>query len=248
MARGLIVGLGAFAALSGAVATGVYVNRGGDRAPASARSAGETVCIESNVRLVEGMAPACLTPAQYEALRDNAVIGGDGAPLALNLASPEAEGQSEVVRSCVDYDARIEDGWHALTGADMRREEYFARACNSLALLVKAKPARSTHFDGGRADKADLRSMAMGDAVAFGEVAPSADVAVEAIDRGVWKVTIGAGETIVYEIAHADFTGDGLGEILAYVSVGSPGGTARIGAIGFLEKPDRGGGCSFRAQ
>jgi hypothetical protein len=50
---------------------------------------------------------------------------------------------------------------------------------------------------------------------------------------------------MVYEIAHADFTGDGVGEILAYVSTGVADGTARAGSIGMLEKTAVGGPCSF---
>lgn len=252
MARGLIMGLGAIGALAAGVG-GVMVTRNMN-APAPApiaaamRAAPETVCIESNVRLVEGMTRSCLTGAQYEALRDRAVIGGDGAALEVNLAGPADAGAASVVRTCAEYDAMVAGGAYALSNADIRREEYFKRACGALALLVKARPAQATHFAGGEADAADVRSMANADAISFGEASPAAAVDVAEVDDGVWKVRIGQGETMVFEIAHADFTGDGVGEILAYLSTGPTGGTARVGSIGFMEKPSAGGPCTFNPR
>ena len=251
MARGLFMGLGAVGALAAAVTTGVYVR--GDEKPAPAlsaamRAAPETVCIESNVRLVESMAPGCLSAAQYEALRDRAVIDGGGDAISVNLAAPVTGGDDASVRTCAEFDALSEKGWYALSGADMRREEYFDRACGALAFLVKAKPAQETHFTGGKASLEDIRSMAMAEATGFGEAEPAAAVDVSEMEDRVWKVEIGQGETMIYEIAHADFNGDGLGEILAYVSVGSAGGTARTGSIGLLEKASDGGACVFKAR
>lgn len=247
MARNLYIGIGAAGALSAAVTTGVYMS-GKKDAPETAtlRTSAQTVCIESNVRLVEGMSRSCLTPAQYEALRDRAVVSGDGAPIDLNLTAPT--GEATAVRSCAEYDASTEKGWYARTGVDLRREEYFKRACGALSMLVEAKPAQSTYFSGGKADVADIRSMALQDAIGFGEAVPSTFVDVVEIEDRVWKVAIGSGETMVYEIAHADFTGDGLGEILAYVSVGAIGGTARAGSIGLLEKPTEGAPCAFMVR
>lgn len=247
MARNLYIGIGAAGALSAAVTAGVYLaGKKGAPEPAAFGASAETVCIESSVRLVEGMSQSCLTPAQYEALRDRAVIGGDGAPIDLNLTAPS--GDATAVRSCAEYDASTEKGWYARAGVDLRREEYFKRACGALSLLVEARPARSSYFSGGKADIADIRSMALQDAIGFGEAVPSASVDVAGIGDRVWKVAIGESETMVYEIAHADFTGDGLGEILAYVSVGPIGGTARAGSIGLLEKPTEDAPCAFTAR
>ncbi|OFX04301.1 MAG: hypothetical protein A3E78_01230 [Alphaproteobacteria bacterium RIFCSPHIGHO2_12_FULL_63_12] len=245
------MGLGAVGALAAAVTTGVYVNESGKTAPAAAtatRAAPNTVCIESNVRLVDGMSPGCRTPAQFEALRDRAVIDGDGGAISVNLAAPDGAGDDAMARTCAEFDALTVKGWYALSGADMRREGYFNRACGALSYLAKAAPAQSTHFAGGKASAEDIRSMAMEEATGFGEAEPSTAVNVNEIEDRVWKVEIGQGETMVYEIAHADFTGDGLGEILAYVSVGAAGGTARTGTIGLLEKSSDGGACVFRAR
>lgn len=246
------MGMGAAGALAAAVTTGVYVN-GSQKQAAPAlstviRAAPETVCIESKVRLVEGMSAGCLSAAQYEALRDRAVINSVGEAIAVSLSAPRTGGEDATARTCAEFDSLTEEGWYAYSGVDMRREEYFRRACGALSMLVTAKPAHSTHFTGGKADKEDIRSMALQEATGFGEAEPSAAVDVNKIEDRVWTVTIGDGETIVYEIAHADFTGDGLGEILAYVSVGAAGGTARTGTIGLLEKPSEGGACAFRAR
>ena len=248
MARGLMVGVSALAALSGAVATGVYVKRNSETQAQAIAAADDGACVKNRVSLVEGMPQECLTSAQYEALRDRPVISADGSPITVNLIGAAANTETETVRNCVEYDARMRDGWYALTSADMRREEYYKRACVSLSLLVKAKPAQSTNFAGDHADAEDIKALAMGDAIGFAEVGAPVDVGVTSVADGVWKVTIGQGETMIYEIAHADFNGDGLGEILAYLSIGSVDGTARTGSVGFLEKRSPEGPCYFTAQ
>jgi hypothetical protein len=249
-----VAGLGAVGALSAAVAGGVYMTRG-DRAisPAPTRATltlagAETVCIRTNVSLVEGMRPGCLTRAEFEALRDRAVIGGDARLLTLDLTSPNGAVAPKSAATCAEYDSMTRAGWYAASAADMRREEYFRRACGALAMLTKAKPAATSNFANGRANREDVVSMANADALSFGEATPSASVDVVEAQEGVWKITIGAGETMIFEIAHADFTGDGVGEILAYASVGAVGGTARTGTIGLMEKPGAGGPCSFSAR
>lgn len=247
------MGLGAAGALSAATLTGVSVMRTDkpqDAARASlANAAGETVCIKSNVRLVEGMSAACYGRAQYESMRDRAVITADGAAVRVALAHPTDTGaRAETASTCAEYDSLIAEGWAAVTSADMRREEYFRRACGALDMLVKARPARTTNFTDGKAAPEDVRSMAAGDAIGFGEADASAVVDVASAGDGVWKLTIGQSETMVFEIAHADFTGDGAGEILAYLSVGAAGGTARTGTIGLMEKTSAGGPCGFRPR
>lgn len=242
MVRPLFIGLGAAGALTAAV-TGVVITRA-PTIPAERLRTGETVCIKSNVRLVEGMTQSCYTSAQYEALRDRAVIGGDGAPAELSLSDDAGGGAA--VRTCAEFDAMTADGNYAQTGADMRREEYFRRACGALAMLVKARPAQSSHFAGGAADIGDVRSMAASADFGFGETAPPEEIAKAG--EGVWRLSSPSAEMTLFEIAHADFTGDGLGEILAYVSLGAEGGTARAGAIGLMEKPSAGGPCAFRAR
>ncbi len=260
MLRPIVMGLGAAGALSAAVVTGVSVTRPEPRtdprpdsrsalAATLANASDETVCVESNLALVEGMRAACYGRAQYEAMRDRAVIGGDGAPVRLSLAHPtDAAVPAAMASTCAEYDSLVAEGWGALSGADMRREAFFQRACGALTLLVSASPARDSHFAGGKAAPEDVRSMAQGDAIAFGEAAPAAAIDVVNAGKGVWKLSIGQGETIIYEIAHANFTGDGLGEILAYLSVGAAGGTARAGSIGLIEKPAANGPCVFKAR
>lgn len=253
MVKPLFMGLGAAGALSAAAVTGVSVMRSENPVEAAraslAYAAAETVCVKSNVRLVEGMEAACYGRAQYEAMRDRAVIAADGAAVRVALAHPtDAGAPAQTASTCAEYDTLIAAGWGAVTSADMRREEYFRRACGALAMLVKARPAKTTNFAGGKASEDDMRSMASADAIGFGEVDPSVPVAVEAAGEGVWKLAIGGGETVVYEIAHADFTGDGAGEILAYLTVGAAGGTARSGAIGLMEKSAPGGPCGFRTS
>lgn len=250
MVRPIVMGLGAAGALSAAAVTGVAImraDRPAEPAQASlANAGGETVCIKSNVRLVEGMSAACYGRAQYEAMRDRAVIAADGSAVRVSLARPsDAAAPAGSAATCAEYDALVAEGYSALSGADMRREEYFKRACGALALLSKAAPARRSNFPGGKAAIEDIRTMASADAVRFGEAEPAANVEVAEVSAGVWKILIGQGETMVYEIAHADFNGDGGGEILAYLTIGAAGGTARTGTIGLMEKASAGGPCGF---
>ncbi len=250
MVRPIVMGLGAAGALSAAAVTGVAVmrpDRPADPAPASlANAARETVCIKSNVRLVEGMSAACYARAQYEAMRDRAVIAADGSAVRVSLAHPsDAAAPAETAATCAEYDSLISEGYGALSNADMRREEYFRRACGALALLSKAAPARRSNFSDGTAAIEDVRSMAAADALGFSEAEPAASVEVAEVGAGVWRVLIGQGETMVFEIAHADFNGDGGGEILAYLTVGAAGGTARTGTIGLMEKASASGPCGF---
>lgn len=245
MAKRTMIGLGAASALAAAVAGVVVIRNQNLPAEAPARAAAETVCIESDVRLVDGMTRGCFSAAQFEALRDRPVIGGDGAPVEVNLTGPGNGDRADVARTCAEYDSMMARGWYALSGADMRREEYFRRACGALSMLVAARPALSSHFANGRADEGDVRSLAREQIFSLGEAAATGPAEIAEVDTGVWKLASAESETMVFEIAHADFTGDGLGEILAYVSTGAVGGTARGGSIGLMEKPSAGGPCTF---
>lgn len=265
MKRGLATGIGAAGALAAAVTAGLLFGRQPKeptveapletRAPSAstaeatdAPAAGATPaadCIEIRMRLVEGMTEGCMSAADYAALRDNVVLGGEGGAAELTLASAGAGDESAPVRTCADYESRIGEGWFALSNADIRREEFFIRACGALAMLADAAPARDTHFHNGAADEADMESLAKATDFGLSADAPAADAKVTRAGEGVWKLSTPTAETTIFEIAHADFTGDGLGEILAYVSTGAAGGTARGGTLGLIEKQSADGPCAF---
>lgn len=246
MARRLIVGIGAAGALA-AAATGFYLF-GGQRSNETTTHAdtfADRDCISARVKLVDGMTGNCMPPAQFEALRDRPVVDGAGDLVVVNLWPPDDAKDAVAVRTCAEYDSMTSEGWYARTGADLRREEYFERACGALSMLVKGSPARESNFTGGEADESEIRSLAEGDAIAFGEIEASSPIGVENVKGGVWRVTIGQGETMIFEIAHADFTGDGVGEILAYLTTGPVGGAARAGTVGLIEKSSADGPCTF---
>jgi len=246
MARGLIVGIGTAGAIV-VGAAGYYFtgSKPSDETQTNPSEQSARDCISAKIKLVDGMTRNCMTPAQFESLRDRPVIDGAGQQVVVNLSSPNAARDAVAVRTCAEYDSMSGDGWYALTGADMRREAYFDRACGALTLLVKGHPARSSNFSDGAADESEIRSLAEGDAIAFGEIEASAPIGIESVDGGVWRITIGQGETMIYEISHADFTGDGVGEILAYLTTGPVGGDARAGTVGQIEKPSADGPCEF---
>lgn len=244
------MGLGAAGALSAAAVAGLALTQSDPATPETkaslANAAAQVACVKSNVRLVEGMNAGCYAREQYKAMRDRAVIAADGSAVRVVLAHPSDDtAQDETAATCAEYDALAAAGYSALSGAAMRREEYFRRACGALALLSTAAPARRSNFADGKAALEDVRSMARAEALGFSDVAPSTPVEVSEVSAGVWKILIGQGETLVYEIAHADFNGDGAGEILAYLTVGAAGGTARSGTIGLMEKASEAGPCGF---
>lgn len=246
MARGLIVGIGTASALVVA-ATGYYFSSNQPNGEARTNSEGRPgpECVSARIKLVDGMTGNCMTAAQFESLRDRPVIDGAGETVIVNLSAPDAAKDAVAVRTCAEYDSMTSDGWYALTGADLRRAAYFNRACGALSMLVKGRLPRESNFTGGEANESEIRSLAEGDAIEFGEAGPSAPVGIESVAGGVWRITIGQGETMIYEIAHADFTGDGVGEILAYLTTGVAGGAAHAGTIGLIEKSSADGPCTF---
>ncbi|MEZ5922421.1 MAG: hypothetical protein R3C60_13870 [Parvularculaceae bacterium] len=77
---------------------------------------------------------------------------------------------------------------------------------------------------------------------------PDAETAsnVEKVSRHVWRLAGGNTAAQIFEIAHADFSGGGLGEILTYVQMNAVGGTAVAGSVGLMEKKDPSGPCIFK--
>jgi len=253
MAKRLLLGGGAIGAAA-ALATGVAILSSHHESVAS----GETeiaaplqangpreFCVRSNFNLVEGMAGQCLTPPQFEALRSRPVIDWNGGEVDLALTGPGPSDPSKPVNNCADYDALTAKGWFALSNADMRREGYFKRACGALFWLARARPAAKTYFTDGAASSADIASMARSMRMGMG---PDVETAsnVEKVSDHVWRL---AGVNVaaqIFEIAHADFSGGGLGEILTYVQMNAVGGTAVAGSVGLMEKEDPSGRCVFK--
>ena len=63
--------------------------------------------------------------------------------------------------------------------------------------------------------------MGIGPDRATREAAPAS---VEKVSDHVWSMSFGNNAARIFEIAHADFTGGGLGEILTYVQMNAVGG------------------------
>jgi hypothetical protein len=189
---------------------------------AIAAASAERLCVKS-AAFVEGQKDGCFSSADFEAMRDRAVVGADGAPITLELSSPsDAAAPPALVSTCVEYDMRSRAGWYPLSNAEMRREEYFRRACSALKLMAGAKPPKASHFGNGTLSDADV--VALGADPNFG-FAAVATVANEG--EGAWRLTDGAREAHLGEIAHADFDGDGFGDVLVFVSLKTETGAGR---------------------
>jgi hypothetical protein len=191
--------------------------------PAAAAAApAERLCV-SGLAFVEGQKDGCFSSADFEAMRDRAVVGADGAPITMELSSPsDAAAPPALVSTCVEYDMRARAGWYPLSNAEMRREEYFRRACPALKLLAGAQPAKLSHFDRKSLSEADAASLCADPNFGFALAAK-----VEPEGAGAWRMTDGAREAHLREIAHADFDGDGFGDVMVFVSLRTETGAGR---------------------
>ncbi|MEM8987385.1 MAG: hypothetical protein AAGC95_11755 [Pseudomonadota bacterium] len=198
------------------------------------------VCMTSPVPMVEG-AEGCLSKDELGALKTRQVMDANG-PAQLALAHPTDFAQTKTVETCVDYEALAKEGWSALTSADMRREAAFARACSALSAMAEAEKPRKTHFKGGTCARSDVVAIPVADLPAFGEGdGASGPVTILADGAGAWAVETATSRISIQELAHADFDGDGVGDILCFVYVRAKGGSAAHGFAALLSKSAEGG-------
>lgn len=256
MARGQIVGASALAvAAAAATFAGLQFQPRDKTAPDVA--ARETtpatlpadpekmICLQTTAPLALAIKRACYPPATFEAARDSAVLDDEGAPIALEMAHPQdAAAPTTTVRTCADYDGLAAADWYAMSAKDMRREERFVRTCGALRALAAAKPPTATYFEGGRLSDADIASMTAGQTFSIGEASIKAN-AVRTGD-GQWSASDDAAGYLVQELAHGDFDGDGLGDVLVFVRLGAKGGSAAGATLGIAQKFAEGGPCSFK--
>jgi hypothetical protein len=193
-------------------------------APAAVAAAAPaaTLCVRG-VAFVESQKDGCFSSADFEAMRDRAVVGADGAPITMELSSPsDAAAPPALVSTCVEYDMRSRAGWYPLSNAEMRREEYFRRACPALKLMAGARPAKAGHFAGEALSDADAAALCADPNFGF-----AANAKAEAEGPGQWRLSDGVREAHMREIAYADFDGDGFGDIMVFISMRTEAGAGR---------------------
>ncbi|MEL7485645.1 MAG: hypothetical protein AAGJ87_00350 [Pseudomonadota bacterium] len=239
--RTIFAGIGAAGAAGAAVVTGLTM-RHADEDPGALTLIADPeteICLRTDLKFFAGAKRGCVDKAEIGRWRTAPVLDDRGAPVELNMSHPtDFQRDFEAVKSCGQYRRREGDGWYAGSTREMRREAFFERACGVISFLLDARAPSETFFQDGALTIADVRSL--GEGPPF-RIAPSAD-AVDAVmdaaaaEDGVWGLSSGEQYARIQEIAHADFNGDGAGDILTFVTVGVEGATASAGTVGFLEK------------
>lgn len=206
-------------------------------------------CLLADIGVTDLAKGGCYTRRQFAELSGKPVIGGDGAPTKISLSHPtDYSRAAEDVTTCAEYRAHIEAGWYALSQSDIRREAYFQRACGALTALENARPPDVSYFNDGRMSGADMTLLAKAAPFQIGtDPAVTAPPQIENGGEGVWVMRSGPQRMEMQEIAHADFNADGLGDVLAFVTLSVEGGTASAAQLGIVEKKSADGPCAWTA-
>ncbi len=203
---------------------------------------GFALCLKNEVAFFEGLPAGCYSRAELAEFRDAPVIDRGEKAVAVAMTHPSnASIAPEQCTTCREFSELRWRGWFASSSYDMRREAYFVRACGVLDLLMKAEPASLNYFEESGLTADEIAAIGA-DAVLRVGGDPEIDkgtlvvLVVEKAGDAVWRLTTGGQETRLEEIATADFDGDGIAEILAFLVAGPAHGTARVAEVALLEK------------
>ncbi|MBB5519087.1 hypothetical protein [Amphiplicatus metriothermophilus] len=209
------------------------------------------VCLRTDIGVAGLESGSCRPPAAFADFAESPVTDSGGAA-SVSLSHPtDPRAGAVTVRTCAAWRARRAEGWHALAAADMRRELAFERACGALAALERARAPERTHFRDGALARGDVAAVAGAAPLRIGPAADDAEagtVAIEAEAPGVWRWSAGGQRVRLQEIAHADFNGDGLGDVLVFLAAAAESGTASAGAVGIVEKTAENAPARFTAM
>lgn len=194
---------------------------------------GYEVCLKTPLTLFDGAVAKCYSKAALADLNDAAVAASDGTPVTLTL-TPPGDGEVAAIATCRQWREKVFDGWFALSGAEMRREAYYIRACGLLDALAEAQASTESHFVDGAPAESEMA--ALGKTMTFGDAPAQLSVTVARPGPAEWRITSGTIAIAMQELANADFDNDGIEEILAFASLSPVGGTATASDVGLLEK------------
>ncbi|MGF1543673.1 MAG: hypothetical protein ACFB00_04085 [Parvularculaceae bacterium] len=235
--KAAVYGLAAVGAL-GAVAGGVQLATGGSASDAFDET---EICIKTNASLVDGLEPGCYARGALKAYLEKPVLGRAAAPVAVSLADPRDDlAPLAVVRTCGAYADLTRKKWYVLSSREMRREAFFVRACGALDMMIRSRPAETSHFADEEMSADDMRALASKAPFRIAESAdapaPGDGMAIENERPGWWRMRLGDQTALLQEIAHADFNKDGVGDILAFAFVGVEDATVGVATVGLVEK------------
>ncbi|MEL6359585.1 MAG: hypothetical protein AAFR21_00765 [Pseudomonadota bacterium] len=206
------------------------------------------VCLKTNVRMIDGLEPGCYEPEELDLFAERPVMSERGGEVVVSLSHPtDIMAPVANVRTCAKYNEYKDKDWYALSTREAIRQEFFERSCGALQLLREARAPEWTYFDAGEMSSKDIEELAKGPPFAIVESdAPFAEAEVSLTETGMWRLSAVSQDAIIQEIAHADFDGDGDGEILGFVVIQVQGGTARASHVGVFEKESEDTPCRFR--
>lgn len=197
------------------------------------------VCLKADVPFVEGMTAGCYSKKELSAFSNKPVFNAKGAPLVISLAHPTDDLQGlSIARSCSEYDRLRASEYFPMSSREIRREQYFKRACGTLRLLLDSREAKENFFAGSAMSQAEMTSLAEGPPFRMAEALEIEDVsaALTKTEDGKWRMETEGQFATFQEIAFADFNRDGIGDFLVFVSINVRAATAQTGRIGLIEK------------
>lgn len=206
-------------------------------------------------RLIEGMKFSDSTEVQTVAKADINDLRGRPIRLGENdhidgVTLTNDSNDEVFVKTCKEYDAAIAAGYYALTNFDIKMSVFFEHQCGLLKALEVATTPEISFMTDPRAGIADLHLMPFSMFPQFGEEDEDANITAtyqSKIDDGTLVVrrlkqnTLcieepeGMGQQLI-EVARADFSGDGIEDILIFEYCYATHGTLGLGGIKILTR------------
>lgn len=208
------------------------------------------VCLKSDVDFWRGVGKGCLSPDDILALWD-APVFANGRSVEVELMHPSDLSVAAVeCKTCRQYAERQWAGWYALTSRDMRREARFVFACGTLAWLDRARPARASYFINGSPTNEEMQALGATLLLRITDGSALRDTGLEVEEQAdaMWSLLTKDYAGRVQEIVNADFTGDGIEDLLVLLYSTPIEGTASVAAVAVLEKTMPNGPVSVSFQ
>ncbi|MEO1243908.1 MAG: hypothetical protein AAFX54_18520 [Pseudomonadota bacterium] len=209
-----------------------------------------SLCFKSDVDFWRGLRNQCLSRDDISALWDAPLIA-NGRSVEVELTHPSDLSVAAVeCKTCRQYAEMQWDGWYALTSRDMRREARFVFACGTLELLERARLARASYFINGSPTSEEMQTLGstLLLRITDGSPLPDAGLEVEEQADAMWSLLTKDYAGRVQEIVNADFTGDGIEDVLVFLYSAPIEGTASVAAVAVLEKTMQNGPVSVSFQ
>jgi len=246
----LIAGAG----VAGVVGVAVFTGVGSDqtRHTEEARvvaDSGYELCLKNDIPFFEDVKSGCYSSSELAHLMDARVVDRQNDVISMEMSDPsDSHMPTARCETCRQYQEMRWEGWYALTSRDQRREAFFLRACGTLRMLIKAKPAAASYFSGGSPDSDEILLLQRTAPFAItesenlelaGESEPEAkeeDGLIESERPYEWRLRSNGQLILIQELANADFDDDEIEEILAFSAVRLRDGTAVSYGVGLFQK------------